>query len=285
MRWSAEWSVDGVLDEEASFIDERWSREEDGRFWVCVDSDSGLVGGLYDLAFLVEGEVMSTGFVHVADDLSTAMLTLRNAGDETICYLYAAPSQGTVWGQERIGESDVLATGDEVSFELIGADYDLHAEDCDGETLFEEPVEVVGGTAMALEWSAAGLRSADGSPAGDGTELRVGDCINGELGWTRADTDVVPCTAPHTYQIVGIVPYVSADDAFPGGDALSQLGDLECDAAFEEFVGIPYEDSIWYMTVWRPTAESWEAGDRDVVCTLKDEDGEPIVGSKEGAAE
>jgi hypothetical protein len=285
MRWSAAWSEDGVLDEEASFIDERWSLEQDGRFWVCIDDDSGLVGGLYDVAFTVEDEVLSTGFVYVADDVSSAKVTLRNAGDQAICYLFAAPSVATVWGQERIGETDVLSPGEDLSFELIGADYDLHAEDCEGETLFEEPVQVVGGTAMELEWSAAGLLSVDANPAGDGTELQVGDCINGEVGWSRANTDIVPCTLPHTYQIVGVVPYVSAEDTFPGEDALRLLGDEECSSAFEGFVGIAYEDSIWYLSWWLPTSETWEAGDRDVVCTLREENGEPIVGSKEGAAE
>ena len=285
MRWSAEWSVDGVLDENASFVDERWSLEADGRFWVCVEDESGLVGGLYDVAFTVEDEVLSTGFVHVGDDLSSSTVALRNAGDQTICYLYAAPSQATVWGQERIGETDVLSPGSEVTFELIGAAYDIRGEDCDGATLFEEAIQVVGGTAMELEWSGTDLLSADASPAGDGTEFQVGDCINGAIGWNRSNTDVVPCTAPHTYQIVGKVAYVTADDTFPGRDALLQLGDEECDAAFEGFVGIAYDDSIWHMSIWVPTSGTWEAGDRDVVCALQGADGESIIGSKEGSAE
>ena len=159
----------------------------------------------------------------------------------------------------------MLSPGSEVTFELIGAAYDILGEDCDHATLFEEAIQVVGGTAMELEWSGAGLLSADASPAGDGTEFQVGDCINGAIGWNRSNTDVVPCTAPHTYQIVGKVAYVTADDTFPGRDALLQLGDEECDAAFEGFVGIAYDDSIWHMSIWVPTSGTWEAGDRDVV--------------------
>ena len=158
-------------------------------------------------------------------------------------------------------------------------------EVCDGAALFEESIQVVGGSAMVLEWSGADLLSADASPAGDGTEFQVGDCINGAIGWNRSNTDVVPCTAPHTYQIVGKVAYVTADDTFPGRDALLQLGDEECDAAFEGFVGIAYDDSIWHMSIWVPTSGTWEAGDRDVVCALQGADGESIIGSKEGSAE
>lgn len=285
MTWSAEWSVDGELDEQSSFIEERWSLDEEGSFWVCVDDDTGLAEGVYDVAVLVGEEVFSTGFVHVGDGLATTEVSVHNASEETVCYLLAAPFTSTAWGPDRLGREDVLSPGDEVTFELVADSYDVRGEDCDGEAMFEEPVAVPGGTSMVVEWTGDEIvvRGDGGAPlAGD---LQVGDCVGDDIGWTRANTDVVACSSPHRYQIVGIVPYVSADDAFPGDAAIDQLSEETCYDRFEAFVGTSYEESRWYMTAWLPTAETWAAGDRSILCTLHAEDEEPFVGSKEGSAE
>lgn len=201
--------MNGTLDEEASFIAERWSLEESGSFWVCVDDEDGLDAGVYDVALLVEDEVFSTGFAHVGTDLTATEVTIRNRSEETICFLLAAPYLSTSWGPDRLGETDVLDPGGELTFELVADDYDFRAEDCDLDLLFEEAVDVSVGTLVIIEWSTDGLSvngEFDGSLDGD---LLEGDCISGEPGWSRANTDVVPCEAPHEYQIVGTAPFKS----------------------------------------------------------------------------
>lgn len=283
MRWSAEWSVNGTLDEEASFIAERWSLEESGSFWVCVDDEDGLEAGVYDVALLVEDEVFSTGFAHVGTDLTATEVIIRNRSEDTICYLLAAPYLSTSWGPDRLGETDVLDPGEELAFELVADDYDFRAEDCDLDLLFEESVDVPVGTSVIIEWSTGGL-SVNGEFAGSlEGDLLEGDCISGEPGWSRANTDVVPCEAPHEYQIVGLIPYTSTDDAFPGDAAVDQLSEEYCYDAFEDFVGISYDRSQWYMTAWLPSAETWQDGDRSVICTVHADDEEPFTGSLAGA--
>lgn len=285
MGWSAEWSRDGRLDMQSSFAEGRWLLEPDGRFWACVEDNAGLDPGVYDVALLVEDEVFSTGYFHVGDGLATTNVTIRNAGEAAVCYLMTAPYVATVWGVDHLGEADVLSPGETVTFELVSDDYDFLGEDCDAGVLFEGPIVVPGGESVVLEWSENGLVFAD--DAGDplGTDLQVGDCFNGDPGWTRANAEVVDCSTPHDQQIVGIVPYSSADGAFPGEAAIDQLGEETCYDAFEDFVGIGFQESRWYMTSWMPTPETWAAGSRVIICALHAEDESPIVGSMEGAGE
>ncbi len=68
-----------------------------------------------------------------------------------------------------------------------------------------------------------------------------------------------------------------------------EYADTECRSPFEEYVDRDYETSIWYITSLTPSAETWTEGDREVVCTLnqQDADEEPITvtGSAEGSGD
>lgn len=279
MRWSAEWSVDGVQNPDVSFLDETWSLDRDGSFWVCADDEDGFAAGVYDVAMIVEDEFMTGGFVIVSDDLATSTVTIRNDSTDTLCYVYASPATATVWGPERIGGLDVVDPGGEVSFDLVGADYDLLGQDCDGADLFTEPLDVTGVASAVLSWTGSSLDRTDAAAA----DLALGDCFDGQVGVDRASTDIVSCDAPHTYEIVGLLAY-AASDAFPGVAALEERKNTECPAAFESYVGIDYDDSIFYVTSWQPSEETWAAGDRLIVCALNDADEDPLTGSMKGAA-
>lgn len=280
MRWSAEWSVDGVQDPDVSFLDETWTLDPAGQFWVCADDEDGFAAGVYDVAMLVEDEFMVGGFVIVGDDLATSTVTIRNDSSDTLCYVYASPKVATVWGPERIGGLDVVDPGGDVTFDLIGADYDLLGQDCDGNDLFTEPLDVSGLSSAGLSWTGSSLVRTDAS---GGSDLGLGDCFNGPVGVDRGSTDIVSCDAPHDYEIVGLLAY-AATDAFPGADALTQRKNADCPAAFESYVGIAYDDSVFYITAWQPSEETWAAGDRLIVCALNDADGDPLTGSMKGAA-
>ena len=146
--------------------------------------------------------------------------------------------------------------------------------------------------------SASSDASAEVSPSAtastDGEEtsvfdLEVGDCFS-------ADSDqietvlVVDCAQPHTYEAYFLFDHEAGpDDPYPGDQEILEFADGECRPPFEEFVGKDYDTSIWYITSVTPSAETWEAGDREIICTLDQEnaDGEPIevTGSAEGTAE
>ena len=78
-------------------------------------------------------------------------------------------------------------------------------------------------------------------------------------------------------------------DEYPGLEAVQAEADVVCYAAFEDFVGIAYDDSVLYYSTLYPSDESWGGGDREILCSIsKYDENEKIVkvtGSLKGAAE
>ena len=155
-----------------------------------------------------------------------------------------------------------------------------------------------GDASVAPSSSASAEPSVEASPsptdASDGEEtsvfdLEVGDCFT-------ADSDevesvlVIDCEQPHTYEAFFLFDHPAGpDEAFPGDQEILEYADSECRPPFEEFVGTDYETSIWYITSVTPSAETWATGDREIICTLDQEDADgqaiEVTGSAEGAAE
>jgi hypothetical protein len=130
------------------------------------------------------------------------------------------------------------------------------------------------------------------APSGDETsvfDLEVGDCFSVDS--DRFDTVVVVgCEQPHEYEAFHVFDdSAGPDEPYPGDDPLFEFADTECQPPFEEFVGHDYQTSIWYITSITPSEETWADGDREIVCTLnqQDENEEPITvtGSAEGSAQ
>ena len=61
---------------------------------------------------------------------------------------------------------------------------------------------------------------------------------------------------------------------FPGDDSIYAQADELCTAESESFVGLPYEESALYLNHVTPDEESWDAGERGVVCVVYDQDGD-----------
>jgi hypothetical protein len=117
-------------------------------------------------------------------------------------------------------------------------------------------------------------------------DIKVGDCYQ-DPDETEFVTELtlVDCDAPHDNEIYAFGLYPADDGApFPDEETLDEFTDEYCTEVFEEYVGIAYEDSIYYITYLQPTESSWEDGDREVVCILYDQDG-PMEGSKKDSQE
>ncbi|GAB2453337.1 hypothetical protein HD599_002784 [Conyzicola lurida] len=99
-------------------------------------------------------------------------------------------------------------------------------------------------------------------------EVAVGDCFNDEGDSSEiSDLPAVPCTEPHDNEIYYL--FDLPGDEFPADiDAQSDAG---CLAQFAAFIGVEYDVStqIDYFPI-QPTAETWEAGDREVICSVYD---------------
>lgn len=118
-------------------------------------------------------------------------------------------------------------------------------------------------------------------------DVEIGDCFDVDGEEEVESVTVVDCEQPHTYEAFRVFDHEAAD--YPGDDAISDYADTECQSEFEAFVGHDYDTSIWYISWITPSAETWAAGDREILCTVhqQDENGEPIevTGSAEGSGE
>ena len=112
-------------------------------------------------------------------------------------------------------------------------------------------------------------------------DLDIGDCLADFQDATELDTiEASPCSEPHSDEIFasGSIP----DGAFPGMDIVEATAQKLCIAQFDEFVGKSYEDSVLDVGFLTPTEQSWNDGDRAVLCTVYDP-AEEISGSLRGA--
>lgn len=99
-------------------------------------------------------------------------------------------------------------------------------------------------------------------------ELRVGDCVDGfdndeQLSTIRA----VPCEEEHTDEIFAAVAIPNEGD-YPGDEVVVELANAGCYDEFEEFVGLPWDESELDFGLLAPTEHSWSDGDREVLCTV-----------------
>ncbi len=139
-------------------------------------------------------------------------------------------------------------------------------------------------------------RGEDGAIEGEGSisafDFEVGDCFDDpedlELGTlsTAVDLAALPCDEPHDNEAFALIDLEGADDEFPGVDTISEEGRELCLAEFEPHVGIDHDTSALEFDAYlTPTEETWEAGDREVVCAVYNGDLSPLTGSVKGIAE
>jgi len=121
------------------------------------------------------------------------------------------------------------------------------------------------------------------SDDGDANDLGVGDCTNDDLTGEVADVETVDCDESHVAEVYAVFDLEGRD--FPGDAETASQAEDGCNGPrFEDYVGIPYNQSTLYTTFLTPTEESWnDADDRTVICFAVTEDRSPTTGSVEGA--
>lgn len=99
-------------------------------------------------------------------------------------------------------------------------------------------------------------------------DLSVGDCYDSSDQDEIAEVEAGPCTEPHEYEVFAIVSFPAQRGSdYPGDDAVFAHAETECLREFEEYVGIPYEDSVYDIGLLSPTESGWESGDRETICS------------------
>ncbi|MEY9210941.1 septum formation family protein [Thermobifida halotolerans] len=127
------------------------------------------------------------------------------------------------------------------------------------------------------------LENTSGTSEEDVFAIAVGDCFPPDNSGAEEVTtvEVVPCSEPHDSEAyaAGYMP----DGPYPGDYEIQTFADDFCMTEFDSFVGLPYEESVLDFSYFSPTESSWEQGDREILCTIFDPDGE-VTGTLAGAA-
>lgn len=113
-----------------------------------------------------------------------------------------------------------------------------------------------------------GLLAGCTDEASDPFSLKVGDCLSAaarEGVVERGETPTVACSEPHVVEVYDAIRL--QDGPFPGTEALV-LKAADCEKTFEAFVGKPYGESDLQLRYFHPTQESWEHGDREILCAV-----------------
>lgn len=135
----------------------------------------------------------------------------------------------------------------------------------------------------------ADLALIEGSLAGQGSEysieiagdFQLGDCWAGlpdeEQGGLYPSQNV-GCDGPHVFEVFyegQLEDGLTLPEQSPGAEI--------CDEAYETFVGIPYESSVYFSSWYEPSPETYAAGDRKIACLIHTGDFAEIAGSLEGS--
>ena len=116
----------------------------------------------------------------------------------------------------------------------------------------------------------------------------VGSCYLTSVDDVLASGSEVPCERRHLIEAYFITEHSGAE--FPGVSAIETFGDQACESEFEDYVGLPYDESEVFAFHRSPSRVAWELmGVREVDCFLYVLGGEvgnlaPVTGSFRGAA-
>lgn len=95
------------------------------------------------------------------------------------------------------------------------------------------------------------------------------------------------CGDPHIYEVFGVIDYDVKGSGggmpYPGVAVVQDWSEQMCYAQFEPFVGVRWTISELDIKTWWPSNESWDQGDRQVVCSVMSTDGSRLAGTQRGS--
>jgi Septum formation len=112
-------------------------------------------------------------------------------------------------------------------------------------------------------------------------DLKVGDCFNIPNGTSIQTVEHHPCNENHNAEVVLVKDYDGA--TYPISLSLDSFIESNCVPAFETYVGRAIDSepelSIGYFY---PSRDSWESGDRTIICYVALPDESPMTESVKG---
>lgn len=95
--------------------------------------------------------------------------------------------------------------------------------------------------------------------------LKVGDCLNsGDLADETSAVPVIPCADAHEDEVY--YAHKITEATFPGDDKILEIADDVCAEHFEDFVGLPLEESELNFWNFFPSKDTWAENDREILC-------------------
>lgn len=116
-------------------------------------------------------------------------------------------------------------------------------------------------------------------------QIKVGDCFSEpDMGADElvSDVEFADCAEAHDNEAYASV--LMTDDSFPGDEIAGNQGQDECLGRFLDFIGsdLEYEGYLTFSFFY-PSQESWDGGDREILCYAYDQNGD-TVGTLKNAA-
>ena len=111
------------------------------------------------------------------------------------------------------------------------------------------------------------------------SSIRAGDCLTKEPSASvQLTVELTPCTALHREE--AFATFGLGDGDFPGQAEVDRLAETGCVSRFEDYVGVPADETELVIVFLRPFEDSWEA-DPEVTCLVSE--GKSTTGSLKGA--
>lgn len=115
------------------------------------------------------------------------------------------------------------------------------------------------------------------------TQVAVGDCMGPLLGDGAQIERItpVPCSEPHAWEAYASTT-IEGVSKLPSPEDLQRRIESLCIPAFEEFVGLPLQQSEYMVQPLTPTENTWRSGDRTIMCLVGTAAG-GVTGSLKGS--
>ncbi|MGI9595135.1 MAG: S1 family peptidase [Acidimicrobiales bacterium] len=129
------WLIDGESIPEASVLDDENEAESSGSFFACISRDDGLLAGTYELAWLVDEELVFAEAI-ILDEGSTALVEVLNSTDVPLCVVQFNPNGTSTYGLNELTET--VEPGQSITVEVAVGPLDARIIDCDGDIRIED---------------------------------------------------------------------------------------------------------------------------------------------------
>ena len=80
------------------------------------------------------------------------------------------------------------------------------------------------------------------------------------------EVDTVDYDDPHRYEMYAVKEMTNS--SFPGESQAADMADDFCLSRFKSYVGLDYDNSIYWISSVYPSSDSWSQGDRSIQCAL-----------------